>query len=258
MISVLQQELGLVLRVTRLKARLDQQQLAGQLGVSQSKISRIESGAVLPKYDLARGWLDACKPGMPPRERLALNALRQALEEHLGDGADAGCEDDGGTGSGGNVGAGQLRRVVKSTEASLLSGQALGLMRIPYFADVAAGLGEAQEVRSEPRAQIEVPSTLVLEDPGCYAMRVSGDSMAPQLLDGDIVVVSPAADLHDGCIVAAYVEPDGDVVKAYHRLPGGTVVLQPANPAYPPVVVEEGGGREVKIWGRVVFQQREL
>jgi SOS-response transcriptional repressor LexA len=129
---------------------------------------------------------------------------------------------------------------------------------VPYFADVAAGIGETQEQRAAPRRYLQVPAGLLERDPGCYALRVSGDSMSPVLLDGDIVVVSPAAPLHGGCIVAAYVEPDGDVVKEYHELPGGGIELRPLNRAYSVLTLGGGSGREGRIWGRVVLQQREL
>jgi len=123
---------------------------------------------------------------------------------------------------------------------------------------VAAGIGESQEQLSEPRCTLAIPRDIFRRDPQCYALRVSGDSMAPQLLDGDTVVVSPAAPLVDGCIVAAFVEPDGDVIKVYRELAGGAVLLQPANSSYRAILLEPNGGREARIWGRVVLQQREL
>ena len=62
----------------------------------------------------------------------------------------------------------------------------------------------------------------------------------------------------DGCVVAAYIEPDGDVIKLYRALANGAVLLQPANPRYPSLLLEPGGEREARIWGRIVLQQREL
>ena len=48
------------------------------------------------------------------------------------------------------------------------------------------------------------------------------------------------------------------MIKLYRALKGGAVLLQPVNPRYPSVMLEPGGGREARIWGRVVLQQREL
>ena len=218
----------------RLKAGLEQKVLAEALNLSQATVSRIEHGQSLPSAACADNWLACCSGS--PRCMEAVAILLAAGE------CDA-----------------QLRAL------SILEDELTALLRVPaephallpYFADVAAGLGEAQERRVEPRRYIEVPAAILRRDPGCYALRVSGDSMIPRLADGDIVVVSPAAALVEGCIVAAYIEPDGDVVKVYRELPGGTVLLTPLNPDYPAVLLG-GEGREGRIWGRIVMLTREL
>lgn len=49
------------------------------------------------------------------------------------------------------------------------------------------------------------------EDTGCsggesFALRVLGDSMAPEFDHGDIIVIEPDGALHDGCFVLAQVD----------------------------------------------------
>jgi SOS-response transcriptional repressor LexA len=156
---------------------------------------------------------------------------------------------------------------------------------VPLYADIAAGLGEEQDARSEPRDSLEVPQHILASDPSAYALRVRGDSMAPLLLEGDVVVVSPALLPEEGCLVAAYVDPDGDVVKRFEwagesasssfkaqhaALQQATedsqrasyltpeALLKPQNPAYP--VIRIGGelGRPARIWGRIVLLLREF
>jgi SOS-response transcriptional repressor LexA len=149
---------------------------------------------------------------------------------------------------------------------------------VPFFASIAAGLGEAQQARMSPRGSVAVPRHVLERDPQAYALRVSGESMSPQLLDGDIVVVSPQAALSAGCIVAAQIEGEGDVVKQYEKLRNGGIVLRSINADYPSFIAgpglllpdEEGGTdytlqREdgliacaARIWGRVVLQLRDL
>jgi len=244
MISAPATRAGLLIRLMRLKAGLEQEQLARLAGVSQSTVSRWESGLLRPAPKQAAALMDFVDAGSDG----ALAGARQALASWLNTPADAT--------------AGTPDPVVQQIERALsaLAGVPPPVYDalIPYFADVAAGLGEAQEQRSLPRRWLEVPRGLYESDSGCYALRVVGDSMAPRLLAGDIVVVSPAAPLVDGCVVAAYVEPDGDVVKLYRQLPGGVVLLEPANPAYPCIKLGNGSEREARIWGRVVLQQREL
>jgi SOS-response transcriptional repressor LexA len=82
--------------------------------------------------------------------------------------------------------------------------------------------------------------------------------MQPLIQAGDLVVVSPAAPLSPGCIVAADIDPDGDVLKQYIPQADGSLLLLPLNPAYPPIRAGAPGGREARIWGRIVLQQREL
>lgn len=234
-------KLGMFLRVLRIRAGLDQAQLANRLGVTQPTISRWERGSSRPETRQLTAWLTACR-GALPSERL--RAVRELLRGPGRESAAAGA---------------RLAREVEQLTAELVNrGALMSEALIPLFADVAAGRGEAQEQLNEPRRTLAVPRAVLARDPGCYALRVSGDSMAPQLLDGDTVVVSPAAPLVDGCVVAAFVDPDGDVIKVYRRLPGGAVLLQPANPSYPAILLEPSGDREARIWGRVVLQQREL
>jgi SOS-response transcriptional repressor LexA len=236
MSSAIAPPVALLMRVIRLRAGMEQSELAQRLRVSQATVSRWERGQLAPSSAQAQAWLDACRA---PRELLvAVQAYFDAAtaQEH-------------------NAAAAQAQAAL----ITLVRGGEQGYdTSVPYFADVAAGVGEAQEQRALPRCYVQVPQALLLRDPGCYALRVVGDSMAPALLAGDIVIVSPAAALMDGCIVAAFIEPDGDVVKTYRELAGGAIELVPANPAYPTLALHNGGGREGRIWGRVVLAQREL
>jgi SOS-response transcriptional repressor LexA len=211
--------------------------------LSQPSISRMESGQVLPNQRNVFQWLRICRDALEPEAYAELVALVE--ESYAEERVNGKCE--------------QAAQRLRNFNFVLLgAGRGWDEAQVPHFADVAAGIGELQEARSGPRERVSIPRRLYEQDPGCYALRVTGDSMAPKLADGDIVVVSPAADLFDGCIVAAYIEPDGDVVKIYRELADGSVLLQPANSEYPAIPLAKSGGREARIWGRVVFQQREL
>lgn len=237
--KALARQTGLLLRAIRLRAGLDQAQLAARIGISQPTVSRWEWGSGRPARGQAERWLEACAAAAEPAVLAQVRAVLLDVLEARG-------------------GAGQLERIRRVLTSVLNHAELVSSTAVPYYADVAAGIGEAQEQRSAPRSELSVPREVYERDPFCYAMRVSGDSMAPGLLDGDIVIVSPAAPLHDGCTVAAYVEPDGDVVKLYRRRPDGTVLLEPANPRFPTIVLPPGGERSARLWGRVVLAQREL
>ena len=82
-------------------------------------------------------------------------------------------------------------------------------------------------------------------EPGCFALRVRGDSMINAgILDGDKVVVRPQSTAENGEIVVALLD-DSATVKRLKRS-GSDVWLMPENPAYSPL-----DGREAQILGKV-------
>jgi repressor LexA len=82
-------------------------------------------------------------------------------------------------------------------------------------------------------------------EPGCFALRVRGDSMiGAGILDGDKVVVRPQSTAENGEIVVALLD-DSATVKRFKRSDRG-VWLMPENPNFQPI-----DGREAKIIGRV-------
>ncbi len=72
-------------------------------------------------------------------------------------------------------------------------------------------------------------------EPGCFALRIRGDSMVGAgILDGDKVVVRQQPDAYEGDIVIALLE-DEATCKRYHREKDGSFWLLPENPAYDPI-----------------------
>lgn len=122
-------------------------------------------------------------------------------------------------------------------------------VRVPLVGRVAAGsLHEAIEA---PDGYIFVSAKLRGEH---FALRVEGESMVNAgILPGDIVVVRRQSHAHDGDIVVAR---DGDqaTVKTL-RLRHGAVVLEPANPAFSPIVFTHG---ELVIVGKVIELRRTI
>ena len=71
-------------------------------------------------------------------------------------------------------------------------------------------------------------------EPGCFALRVRGDSMRDAgILSGDKVVVRPQQTANDGQIVVARIEDEATVKRL--SLKNGQVWLLPENPDYPPI-----------------------
>lgn len=82
-------------------------------------------------------------------------------------------------------------------------------------------------------------------DPGCFALRVQGDSMINAgIFDGDMVVVRPQATADDGQIVVARIGDEATVKRLSRR--NGEVWLLPENDAYAPI-----DGSEAELVGLV-------
>ena len=82
-------------------------------------------------------------------------------------------------------------------------------------------------------------------EPGCFALRVRGDSMINAgILSGDKVVVRPQQTADDGQIVVARIGDEATVKRLRRR--NGQVWLMPENDAYEPI-----DGRYASILGKV-------
>ena len=88
-------------------------------------------------------------------------------------------------------------------------------------------------------------------DPGCFALRVRGDSMVGAgILSGDKVVVRPQQTANDGQIVVARIGDEATVKRLRRR--NGEIWLMPENDDYEPI-----DGTEAEIIGLVKAVVRE-
>lgn len=72
-----------------------------------------------------------------------------------------------------------------------------------------------------------------LRDPAAYALEVTGDSMAPVFRDGDVIVVSPAADIRRGDRVVVKTRKGEVMAKQLVRQTAHKVELASLNPRHP-------------------------
>ena len=118
-------------------------------------------------------------------------------------------------------------------------------VELPLYGKVAAGNPIRESAGNDT---IEVPASMVGRHT-TYVLEVEGDSMIDEgILDGDYVVVEERPQPNNGDTVVASIDGEA-TVKGFHREADGSIRLQPANPAYEPIIVR-GGDFEVK--GRVV------
>ena len=89
-------------------------------------------------------------------------------------------------------------------------------------------------------------------------MRVSGDSMVPEIFDNDLVLLDRGqTEINPGRLYAVGFE-DAIYIKRIDKLPG-KIVLNSVNPAYPPVSLDLRGdcADQFRVIGRVLWSGRE-
>ncbi len=90
-----------------------------------------------------------------------------------------------------------------------------------------------------------------------FALEVQGDSMIDAMVnDGDIVIMKPAREAHNGELVAIWLRDRDETTLKYFYLENGHVRLQPANPTMQPIYIEDPS--IVEIQGKVVMVIRQV
>ena len=129
----------------------------------------------------------------------------------------------------------------KGRKRALVTGARQG--QIPVVGVVTAGVPILAVENQE--------GTMPWHEPGCFALRVRGDSMlGAGILPGDKVVVRPQSTADDGQIVVARLEDEATVKRLRRR--NGQIWLLPENDAYDPI-----DGTHAEIIGVVKAVVRE-
>jgi repressor LexA len=107
---------------------------------------------------------------------------------------------------------------------------------------------DAESVVSVARSML--PAREKVEE--LFALEVNGDSMIDAMVnDGDIVIMKPAKDVHNGDLVAIWLRDKDETTLKYFFLENGKVRLQPANPTMKPIYIDDPS--TVDIQGKIVM-----
>jgi repressor LexA len=146
-----------------------------------------------------------------------------------------------------------ISRGIEWLEHHLLSDDAKGRVQVPLIGSVAAGSPVLAVENIEGMLAVD---EMFARSEGCFALRVSGDSMKDAgIVTGDIVIVNPRPTARNGEIVVALLD-DEATVKTYTSR-RGKVVLEAQNPDYDDIVLSERSG-DVRILGKVVGLMRKF
>jgi len=150
----------------------------------------------------------------------------------------------------------KLSKALNTTVDYLLSGSPKRPDRIPLLSKIPggdpvlwtdgeypAGFGEEYLDRGD------------ITDPNAYALLVDGDSMSPRINSGDVVIISPNTPVLNRSIAVVAIKGEERTLKTVIFLPNGKILLQPENPAYSPLVLNE---TEISLLGKVVERREKM
>jgi repressor LexA len=121
---------------------------------------------------------------------------------------------------------------------------------VPLLGDIAAGFPSPAE--EELRDIISMDQYLITRPESSFAVKVSGDSMTGAgIMEGDLVIVEKGREPKNGDIVIA--EVDGEWTMKYFTRKGKTVILEAANPKYPPIKAKT----ELRLGGVITAVMRK-
>ena len=119
---------------------------------------------------------------------------------------------------------------------------------IPVFESVSAGLGTMPQESAVDYMSMYIPSDSEAADTFC--VKVTGDSMSPEIENGDVIQVHKQCSVDSGSIAVALVNGDEALVKKV-TYGAGYVELHSLNPIYPPLRFEGADLANVAILGLV-------
>ncbi|MDO4862894.1 MAG: XRE family transcriptional regulator [Ruminococcus sp.] len=124
---------------------------------------------------------------------------------------------------------------------------------VPLVGRVAAGLSCHAEDNIE--GYILTDCELLHEGYDYFWLTVKGDSMEPELHDGDRVLVREQETLETECYAVVRIDGEDGVVKRV-RIDRDRITLTSVNPYYPPRVFEHEQMNDVAVVGKVIQSQR--
>ncbi|MFP4054818.1 MAG: XRE family transcriptional regulator [Phycisphaerae bacterium] len=231
--------LGDIIRARRTEMGKTQDQVSEQAGISKPYLSNIETGkAKNPPTD---GVLEALESALqldagqltriahlartPPDVREEHQMLEQRLEKITS--ALRKIMEDRGQ----QVDHEEISALLEGDED--LSGRISPGGEVPVINNLAAGYPQDfTDLDYPPGVADEYVRCPGVADPQAFAARVVGDSMEPKYREGDIVVFSPNASVHNGQDCFIRFEGGGTTFKRMYQDSDQVVRLQPLNPRY--------------------------
>lgn len=118
------------------------------------------------------------------------------------------------------------------------------------FIETAISAGFPSPAQDYMEGSIDFNKELIRNPSATFCAKVSGNSMIGEgIEDGDILVIDRSLRPFDGKIVVSFI--DGEFTLKKLRIDVSGVWLQPANPDYPVIRIEEESN--FQVWGVVTY-----
>ncbi len=157
-----------------------------------------------------------------------------------------------------HVGRSDLLQAHDSSGDDVSRIDAMDVIKIPLLGRVVAG--DPQEAIQEADEFLYIPATGHKRPEDYFALRVYGESMEPNLQDGDIAIVRIQPEIESGQVAVVLIDNQDSTVKRVFKSQDG-ITLVADNPAvFRPrfFTNDDCLTLPVKILGRVVSIQREM
>ena len=113
-------------------------------------------------------------------------------------------------------------------------------LSFPLLGRIAAGMPIERCAQDEKIQLEEIFGRTTARRGEMFALQVEGESMRDEgILDGDYVIVERRSTARNGERVVALLEDGETTLKSYFKERNGTIRLQPSNPAFEPIIVNE-------------------
>lgn len=132
------------------------------------------------------------------------------------------------------------------------------IVQIPVLGSIPAGI--PLEAIEDIVDWEEIPKAMCSGGKEFFALKVKGDSMWPDFLEGDIVILRKTPSCETGDVCAVLVNGDEATLKTVKLAEDGSLTITPKNPSYPPKTFtpEQIQQLPVSIAGVVVELRRKI
>lgn len=212
-----------ILKIQRKSANMTQVQLAEKINVAQGTIANWERGVREPDIEMVR--------------KIA-NALSVPVERFFSDIHNSPTD----------------LSSVKAINFELASAP-ISMKRVPVIGEVAAGYSCLADM--EIIDYVACDASLLHSGYDYVYLKVRGDSMEPELHEGDLVLVRVQDTVENGEFAVVLVDGDNGLVKKI-EIDRTHITLISINPYYPPRAFKREEMNRVRIFGKVISSLRRF